>query len=165
MNNSTTKTLIPNKEWLLQYNNQKIGSISKDKKGYFFLKNGKQISMGDLDTVNKQFGITLPDGIQRIKDETENNIYSIYNFPCSSKPFDPIYNILQKLPLFAKSDTSKSRYCAGYYVIKFKKRWVKSFCPKLITLSRYSFYGPYKTENEMKCMLNTINETTKHITD
>ena len=63
-----------------------------------------------------------------------------------------------KVPLFAKSAKSKSQYCAGYYVIKFRKGWVKSFCPKLITLERYPFHGPYKTEIEMKAMLNTVNK-------
>jgi hypothetical protein len=69
-----------------------------------------------------------------------------------------VYNVRKKLPLFAKSDKSKSQYCAGYYVIKFRKGWVKSLCPKLITLERNNYYGPFKTENEMKIVLNTVNK-------
>jgi hypothetical protein len=70
-----------------------------------------------------------------------------------------MYNVKKKLPLFAKSDKSKSQYCAGYYVIKFRKGWVKSFCPKLITLERYPFQGPFKTESEMKSTLNIVNKS------
>jgi hypothetical protein len=48
-------------------------------------------------------------------------------------------------------------------VIKFRKGWVKSFCPKLITLERYPFHGPFKSESEMKQMLTVLgrkdNET------
>ena len=48
-------------------------------------------------------------------------------------------------------------------VIKFRKGWVKSFCPKLITLERYPFQGPFKTELEMRSILNSVskaNDTT-----
>jgi len=45
-----------------------------------------------------------------------------------------------------------------FVVIKFRKGWVKSFCPKLITLERYPYFGPFKTENEMKITLNNMNK-------
>jgi hypothetical protein len=32
----------------------------------------------------------------------------------------------------------------------FDKGWVKSFCPKLITVERYETKGPFKTEIEMR---------------
>ena len=56
----------------------------------------------------------------------------------------------RSLPLFTKSEKSKSLYCAGYYIIRFDKGWVKSFCPKLITVERYETQGPFKTDIEMK---------------
>ena len=64
-----------------------------------------------------------------------------------------MYDVQRKLPLFTKSNASKSLYCAGYYIIKFDKGWVKSHCPKLITIERYPYKGPFKTEFEMKQVL------------
>jgi hypothetical protein len=159
--NSTAKVLVPNKEWLVQDGENKIGSISKAKKGYVFLKNGKQVNFNDLAEINAQFGVAIfEEKIKKVKsDQVDNKNYAIYDFPCSSKPYDPMYNVKKKLPLFAKSDKSKSQYCAGYYVIKFRKGWVKSFCPKLITLERYPFQGPFKTELEMKSTLNIVNKS------
>ena len=159
--NSTAKVLVPNKEWLVQDSGNKIGSISKAKKGYVFLKNGKQVNFNDLAEINAQFGVAIfEEKIKKVKsDQVDNKSYAIYDFPCSSKPYDPMYNVKKKLPLFAKSDKSKSQYCAGYYVIKFRKGWVKSFCPKLITLERYPFQGPFKTELEMKSTLNIVNKS------
>jgi hypothetical protein len=158
--NSTAKILVPNKEWLVKDDNHKIGSISKSKKGYSFLKGGKQVNFKNLAELKSQVGIGIfEENIKNIRSEkTEIKNYAIYDFPCSSKPYDPIYNVKKKLPLFAKSDKSKSQYCAGYYIIQFKKGWVKSFCPKLITLERYPFHGPFKTESEMKAMLNAANK-------
>lgn len=152
-----TKTLIPNKEWILKNQEEKIGSISKSKKGYNFFRKGTTLSIKNIDTIKEEFGVDLLTQ-NFTKFEMDPAAYAIYDFPCSSKPFEPVYNLKKKLPLFAKSSKSKSQYCAGYYVIKFRKGWVKSFCPKLITLERYAFYGPYKTEQEMKNVLNTVNK-------
>jgi hypothetical protein len=64
-----------------------------------------------------------------------------------------MYDVKRKLPLFTKSNASKSLYCAGYYTIKFEKGWVRSFCPKLITIERYESKGPFNSEFEMKAVL------------
>jgi len=159
--NSTAKVLIPNKEWLLKDGTTKIGSVAKSKKGYIFLKNGKQIGFKDLTEINAQFGIGLfEEGKKKQQTDSQDpKSFVIYDYPCSSKPYGPVYNVKKKLPLYAKSAKSKSQYCAGYYIIKFRKGWVKSFCPKLITLERYPYYGPFKTELEMRDQLNITNKS------
>lgn len=162
-----SKILIPNKEWIIKTEDYKLGSISRLKKGFNFLKKGQKIFIKSIDEIQNYFGIEIDESLLKTSNITYNlNQNTIYEFPCSSKPYEPIFNVKKKLPLFTKSSKSKSKYCAGYYVIKFRKGWVKSFCPKLITLERYPYYGPYKTEQEMKSILYTLNknETTKHIT-
>lgn len=156
--NAISKVLIPNKEWILKNNDKKIGTIFKKKKGYDFFVKGQKFEFKNLDEIKHELGINLSE-TDNLKKEKEENTYSIYDFPCSSKPYEPVYNLKKKLPLFAKSSKSKSQYCAGYYVIKFRKGWVKSFCPKLITLERYPFHGPFKTEIEMRNTLNIVNKT------
>jgi hypothetical protein len=155
---STTKVLVPNKEWLVKDGESKIGTIIKNKQGYSFQKHGSQIPFASFEEIKSQFGIImLDDTVKKIKPVTSDK-NSIYDYPCSSRPYEPVYSVKEKLPLFSKSSKSKSQYCAGYYVIKFRKGWVKSFCPKLITLERYPYHGPFKTEQEMKAMLNTVNK-------
>lgn len=156
--NSTAKVVIPNKEWLVRDGKTKIGSVAKAKKGYVFFKNGKQINFNNLAEVNSQFGVAIfEESIKKVKKDNPDGYY-IYDFPCSSKPYESVYSVKKKLPLYAKSAKSKSQYCAGHYIIKFKKGWVKSFCPKLITLERYPFHGPYKTEAEMRSALSAVNK-------
>lgn len=154
-----TKVLIPNKEWIVRNEDSKIGSVAKKKRGYEFFRKGQKYDFASLEDIKKELGISLVSSSTPTNTDTG---HIIYGFLCSCEPFEPIYNIKKKLPLFAKSSKSKSQYCAGYYVIKFRKGWVKSFCPKLITLERYPFAGPFKTEIEMKSVLNTFskNETT-----
>jgi len=157
--NSTAKVLIPNKEWLLKDGATKIGSVAKAKKGYVFLKKGKQVNFKDLAEINAQFGIAIfEESIKKSKKEVKEDSHSIYDFPCRTQPFNPVYSVKDRLPLYTKNLKSKSRYCAGYYVIKFQKGWLKSFCPKLITLERNPYQGPFKTPQEMKVVLNKLNK-------
>lgn len=151
------KVLIPNKSWLLEDDGHKIGTVIKQRSSYYILKNGQEIPIGNVKDVQEKLGITFAE-IPAVKKSNISIDYSVYDFPCNSKPYGAVYNIKRKLPIYAKSTKSKSQYCAGYYVIKFRKGWVKSFCPKLITLDRYPFHGPFKTEQEMKNMLTGINK-------
>ena len=51
---------------------------------------------------------------------------------------------------FVLTVKSQSFYCAGYYIINFETGWMKAYCPKLITLTRNQFEGPYKTKFEIQ---------------
>lgn len=156
--NAVSKVLIPNKEWIIKEEGTKLGSVAKRKKGYDFLRQGKKLEFKNLEEIKKELGITIVEGSAKKEKQPEPDTHYIYDYPCSSKPYESVYDVKKKLPLFAKSSKSKSQYCAGYYVIKFRKGWVKSFCPKLITLDRYPYHGPFKTEQEMKTVLNTVNK-------
>ena len=157
--NTTAKVLVPNKVWILEKQGIKLGTLNKEKKGYAFFRNGIKVELTDISEVKARFGEELfKDSINNIKPSRAADLKSIYDFPCSSKPFNPVYNVKNKLQIYAKSSKSKSLYCAGYYVIQFRKGWVKSFCPKLITLERYPYQGPFKTEQEMKAVLNQVNK-------
>jgi hypothetical protein len=151
-----SKTLVPNKEWIITEDHAKIGSIAKEKKGYAFLKKGQRFEFKALKEIKEELGIIdLSNDANSVTDTGDHNF--IYGYPCSATPFEPVYNVKKKLPLFAKSEKSKCQYGAGYYVMG-RKTWVKSFCPKLITLERYPFHGPFKTEYEAKVLLNKLNK-------
>ena len=165
MTEAHTKPLIDGKFWLIEAEGEKLGTLTKEKKGYSFMRKGQKVDLADLAVFKTLFGIEIRE--EDLKKEkkakpakaVENKEeYAIYEFPCSSKPYNPLYDVRQKLPIYSKSDKSKSQYCAGYYVIKFRKGWVKSFCPKLITLERYDHRGPFKTEIEMRTVLTSMNK-------
>jgi hypothetical protein len=150
------KPVIPNKSWLLEDNGHKIGTLNKERSKYTLIKNGTSINVGTVKDIKEKFDIVFYDAA--IKTELTQKEHSVYDYPCSTKPYGSVYNIKKKLPIYAKSSKSKSQYCAGYYVIQFRKGWVKSYCPKLITLERYPFQGPFKTEQEMKQALAALGK-------
>lgn len=157
---AVAKTLIENKEWIVQYEQQKIGTIYKVKKGYIFNRKNSKIHFPDMLELQKNLGLNGLD-VNSAKTKTskkDSQFLSIYDYPCKTKPYNAVYNLKKRLPIYTKNDKSKCYFCAGYYAIKFQKIWLKSFCPKLITLDRYPHYGPFKTEEELKNLLNILNK-------
>jgi len=155
---AVAKVLVPNKIWIVEDSGIKLGTLNKEKKGYSFFRHGTKINISVSD-LNEKFGLALfEEGVKKTVKSTIPQSNVVHDFPCSSKPYNPVYNVKKRLPIYAKSSKSKSLYCAGYYVIQFRKGWVKSFCPKLITLERYVYQGPFKTETEMRLVLNTVSK-------
>ena len=157
MTEINAKPIVDGKYWILEQNGEKIGTLSKEKKTYSFNRQGQKIEVGTLDEVVEKLGIHFQK-YAKAPTQVNRDEFTVYDYPCSSKPYNPLYNVKKRLPIYAKSNKSKSQYCAGYYVIQFRKGWVKSFCPKLITLERYPFKGPFKTEFEMKSILNAVGK-------
>jgi hypothetical protein len=149
------KTILKNKFWIVENEGERIGtiSVSDDR---FMLSAGGEVSFYDnKKQIEKTLGKTIFERDVTAKAEVEKEVYG---FPTSTSPYNVMYDVKRKLPLFTKSLKSKSLYCAGYYIIRFDKGWVKSFCPKLITLERYEFVGPMKTEIEMRQELSNANK-------
>lgn len=156
----TAKQLIPNKSWIVENGREKVATLNKNKKGYTLTSRGKTFDAHDLTEIKERFGITIPEEVVK-QENNPSNEKEIYGYPVKNKAYNPLWNVKRKLPIYAKSPKSKSLYCAGHYIIKFPKLWVKSFCPKLITLERYPYQGPYKTEEEVRSILSSITKGTQ----
>jgi hypothetical protein len=152
------KPIIDNKFWIVEKDGTKFATLRKNEDDRFVMSNALGIKIYNTkESLVNQFGknFFVAKIIQEAKDSLPNEIHG---FPTSCSPHNAMFDIKRKFPLFTKSQDSKSHYCAGYYVIRFDKGWVKSFCPKLITLQRYEYRGPFKTETEMKQVLTHVSK-------
>lgn len=59
-------------------------------------------------------------------------------------------------PVYTRG-SGKVQHVAGYWTIKFSKRWVPSFCPMLKTAEQYQSAGPFKTRLEMMNAMSSLN--------
>jgi hypothetical protein len=152
------KPIIDNKFWIVEKDGEKFATLRKNEDNRFILSNELGIKVYDTkESLTRQFGKDFFVA-KIIKEADESKPNEVHGFSTSTSPFNSMFDIKRKLPLFTKSEDSKSLYCAGYYVIRFDKGWVKSFCPKLITLQRYDYKGPFKTELEMKQVLTNVSK-------
>jgi hypothetical protein len=155
MNELHAKPIVDGKFWIVEHNGSKIATLHKKENNKFILssKDG-EVMFNKKQDLTKQFGEKFFLSNPKVK-ITKVELNECHGFPTSVKPYNNMYDVRRRLPLFTKSNASKSLYCAGYYTIKFNKGWVKSFCPKAITLERNEYRGPFKTEIEMKQVLSS----------
>ena len=152
------KPIIPEKFWIVEKGGAKFATLRKSEDNHFVMSNELGIKVYETkEKLTKEFGKDFFIAkIIKEADDAEPN--EVHGYATSSTPHNSMFDVKRKLPLFTKSGDSKSLYCAGYYVIRFDKGWVKSFCPKAITLQRYEYQGPFKTELEMKQVLSNVSK-------
>lgn len=146
------KPVIDGKFWIVEDGSNKIGTLKKDETNRFIFvgTNGRR-EYNDIDTVKKTFG---PNFFVTTPKQSTVTINEVHGYPTNCYPYNPVFDVKKKLPLFTKNESSKSVFCAGYYAIKFEKDWIKSFCPKLITIQRYEYLGPFKTDIEARQVIS-----------
>jgi hypothetical protein len=160
--NITAKVLIPNKSWLVNDGRNKIATLNRENSGYRLVSSGQTFQVDTLNEIKERFGIVIPDETIQQETQTFSPENEIYGYPTKGIPTNPLWDVKKKLPIFTKTSRSKCFFCAGYYAVKFSKIWIRSFCPKLITVSRYPYIGPFKTEEEAKNMINSLNRETNN---
>jgi len=149
------KTVLKDKFWIIEDKGTRLGTLSANDETFLYNSKTGTLVFNDLNKLKKHFDFEIEFSSAQQTEEEPNK--EVYGFPTSCTPYNELYDVRRKLPLFTKSTKSKSLYCAGYYVIKFDKGWVKSFCPKLITVERYKTNGPFKTDLEMRQELSRVN--------
>ena len=153
------KPILQDKFWIVEDGGVRIGTLAKEDDGFVVSAKGKIDFFKNENALKRKLGKNL--FVANIPDQTTID-KEVHGYPTRSTPYNSMYDLQSKLPLFTKSEKSKSLYCAGYYLVKFNVNWLKSYCPKLITLQRNEYIGPYKTEIEMKAALANVNRTSKH---
>jgi len=149
------KPVLKDKFWIVEEDNQRVGTMSWNDDRYMFSSSIETCFFDSKRKMKQKFGVDII--WSDVEDQIISDDFIVHGFPTSVQPYNTMYDVKRKLPLFTKSNKSKSSYCAGYYIIEFEKGWVKSFCPKLITVERYRYKGPFKTEIVMRQELSRAN--------
>jgi hypothetical protein len=148
MTEMIAKTVVKNKMWIVESEGTKIGNImTVDEGGVVYLHDDQRELFPSIKILQKKYNIEFVK-VEKAKKE-KLDVYDVYGFPTASKPNNEVLDVQRYLPIYTKGAKSKSFFCAGYYIIKFSSTWVRAYCPKLITLNRYEYQGPFKTQERM----------------
>ena len=142
------KAIVPDKFWIVEKNGEKVGTLRRGK-NFVLTVNNKHATFPDEQSLAEKAKISFSNLVETKKQETKGE-FDVHGYPCKTQPHNEIFDVKRKLPLYTKTPKSQSFHCAGYYIINFDNGWMKSYCPKLITLTRNQFEGPYKTKFEMQ---------------
>ena len=155
---------ITDNSWLVlsDEEQERIGLLSSNPNGFVLLSKGGKVTFADKEDVEQFFEESVFDKV--VKPEIqEQKEYFVKGYPVDfDNPFEAdAEDEISELPLFTKTKASKVYHCAGYYCILFPKGWTHSFCPKLATLDKYKYVGPFRTEMEMKSHLSMLKQNDK----
>ena len=149
------KAIVKNKCWVVEDDrHNQVGTILANPMGVVYQHNQEREQFVNLKMLSDKYNIIV-DKTKPAKVIKES--HTVYDYPCDYNAQNILWDVRHRLPIFTKGTKSKSFFCAGYYIVQFNNGWVKSYCPKLITLNRYSYRGPYKTQEEMQEQLRIAN--------
>ena len=148
MNELIAKPVVKNKMWIVESAGTKVGNIMMvDEGGVVYLHDDQRESFPSIKILQKKYNIEFVKAEKPKKEKLDN--YDVYGFPTNGQPHNEVLDVQRYLPIYTKGTKSKSFFCAGYYIIKFSSTWVRAYCPKLITLNRYEYQGPFKSQDRM----------------
>ena len=140
------KPVVPNQFWILKQNDRKVGNIEASAEG-FSVKIGDQVnSYKTINTIKQKIAIAFEPVVKKLGSVTIGN--TVHGFPTDGIAHNAIYDVKHQVPLWTREPKSKSWYAAGWYLVKQGRSWTTELCPKLITLQRYPYQGPYHTEEQ-----------------
>ena len=139
----TAKPIVKNKFWILKNEDRKIGTVEKEKNKFVVKINDQQTEFPTIKTLKNLTNIQFEESPKKAWSAE----FQVNDFPTNVKPHNAVYDVKQRLPLFTKKGKSKSWYAAGYYQITINNKTKVYFCPKLILLQRYPYFGPVKSKD------------------
>lgn len=146
------KPVVKNKFWVVEEDGHQIATIQAVDDGVVLVQGTVREKFASLKLLASKHNIRVARNAK--KTQAKNNVY---DYPCDVEPYNPIYDVRLKLPLYTKDPKSKSYYCAGYYLIDVEGTWVTEYCPKKIVLSRHKFHGPFASKDKLNDYLKQIS--------
>ena len=115
------KPVLKDRFWIVENNQERIGTLSWNDDRYMFSSKIETCFFDNTKQIKKKFGTELIWTDVTDTPQPTQDTFFVHKFPTSVAPYNTMYDVKRKLPLFTKSEKSKSAYCAGYYIIRFEK--------------------------------------------
>tara|TARA_A200000159_G_C7167037_1_gene273773 strand:- start:181 stop:672 length:492 start_codon:yes stop_codon:yes gene_type:complete len=151
-----TTEIIKDKFWILEDAGVKLGTIrKKDDSDFEVIIRSKGVEILSTDALTTKYGSSIlePKLVKRIESvEYGKSIDEVLGYPCKHKGFNTVLKDIKgkQVPVYTKTENSKTLYAAGYYGLHFNGVWRNTYCVKLETLENYEFVGPFKSKSEVE---------------
>ena len=148
--------IIKDKFWILEDAGVKLGTIrKKDDSDFEVIIRNEGIEILSTDALTTKYGSSIlePKLVKRIESvEYGKSIDEVLGYPCKHKGFNTVLKDIKgkQVPVYTKTENSKTLYAAGYYGLHFNGVWRNTYCVKLETLENYEFVGPFKSKSEVE---------------
>ena len=140
------KPVIDKQFWILQKDNQKVGNIEACDGGYQVKINNQIAQFKTIKLAARTVNIVFEPAIKVSRPKV--TVDHVHGYPVTGRVYNPMWDVQQQLPVYTKTNKSKSWIAAGWYNVKRGRNWRTMQAPKLIVLQRYPYQGPFYSEQE-----------------
>jgi hypothetical protein len=146
---------ITESSWIAHTNGTPVAFIHKGPDYHLFVTKELLQKFPDMKAIEKFLGGKIKEQIVEASDGLDNQVESDINgFPVKHQNITIEH--AGDRPVYLRG---KTQHAAGYWCIKFSKRWVPGFCPLLKTVEQYQSMGPFKSRLEMMTELAAQNRS------
>jgi hypothetical protein len=140
------KPVVDKQFWILQENDRKVGNVQACDGGYQVKINNQVTRYKTIRMVAQRVNVQF-ESLPKVSGHSTTTDL-VHNYPASGRVYNPMWNVAQQLPVYTKTNKSKSWFAAGWYCVRKGRTWHTVLAPKLIVLQRYEYRGPFYTEDE-----------------
>ena len=144
------KPIIKDQYWVVTDGDRKVGNVQANNAGYEVLLNGSTLQFNNTDDIKRKTKIRF----QPLKSNKTKAELPYPEYPTTPRIYNSMYDIKKKIHLFTKTKKSKSYHAAGWFILSHTQNKEVVFCPKYIFIQRYSYEGPFKTQDEANSRIN-----------
>ena len=140
------KPVIDKQFWILQENNRKVGNIEACAEGYQVKINDQIVQFKTIKLAARTVNIEFEPAVKITRPKT--TVDHVHGYPVTGRVYNPMWDVSQQLPVYTKTNKSKSWFAAGWYNVKRGRTWKTVLSPKLILLQRYLYQGPFYNQTD-----------------
>jgi hypothetical protein len=138
--------------WVANANGTPVGFIYKGDDDYIYMTPEAKTSFAKMSDIKEFLGGRVKEQISEAKEDGDI-LDHIEGFPIKHTNVSTMSG--GDRPVYVRG--KQVQHVAGFWTIKFSKRWVPSFCPLLKTVEQYQSAGPFKSRLEMMNNLSALN--------
>lgn len=144
---------VTDNSWIASTNGSPVAFIHRGEGGYTYATPEVTQKFDSMTAIKEFLGGKVKEQVADAASGLDNEaLESIEGFPV--KHANISVEQAGDRPVYARG---KTQHVAGYWCIRFSKRWVPSFCPLLRTVEQYQSAGPFKNRLEMMTNLSAMN--------
>lgn len=133
-----------------------VGILSHNPQDEYFIILGDQKStFKTKEELDAFFKCDILDTVvSRTLDRDKTNF--VDGYPVDLPTIHAVDDVETDLPIYKKTQKSTVIHAAGYYCVECESGWLASYCPKMDTLIKYGYTGPFKTKIQMRSQLSQL---------
>jgi hypothetical protein len=142
------KPIVDKQFWILQEDNCKVGNVEACEGGFQVKRNNQITQYKTIRMLQQRENIQFEPCIIKPQPKIKVAANMVHGYPTASRVYNPMWDVKQKLPIYTKTNKSKSWFAAGWYKVKKGRNWSVKQDPKMILLQRYGYQGPFYTKQQ-----------------